>query len=395
MSLLIQQLRVAHKDLRLAGKTQNAILHLPEKQLLYLLSVLRNEQPILPQISIEEWQEFLSALAPHAIQSFFYWQIKSLPQALQPPGEICDQLRRLYFTSLARSLRLERQVAEIQQAFLAKDVQVLVLKGPALGRLVYPNPALRPSCDLDLLVKPRQFRLAREILIYSGYNICEQNFENFADFQIEERFVPDEQNNCPVELHWDIHNLKTIQKHNGMEELFSRAIRVADFEMLHPVDALIHAAIHNTMVHNQDMTLRWILDFTFLAQYMSDPQDWLVLQQRSVDWRARLAVEHSLKMAQLWFGAKLPQEFSDFLTWPKPTTLEKQAWSDTINRYESIFSMLRVRGVSSLKTLLRFAFPPSKIMRGEFSCIHFWQLPQAYVRRWLRWLARRRRGRLL
>jgi len=84
---------------------------------------------------------------------------------------------------------MERQLREIIEGFQEEGVRVLVLRGPALAFSLYPDPAMRPSCDLDLLVLPEQVVQARGILEDLGYKCLAKRFETARDFFREECFV--------------------------------------------------------------------------------------------------------------------------------------------------------------------------------------------------------------
>ncbi|NIR15085.1 MAG: nucleotidyltransferase family protein, partial [Desulfobacterales bacterium] len=103
-----------------------------------------------------------------------------------------------------RSLHMERQLQEIIEAFQEQGVRVLVLRGPALAFSLYPDPAMRPSGDLDLLVIPEHVVQARDILESLGYRCLARRFETARDFFREECFVHQESpgNKFPVDLHW-------------------------------------------------------------------------------------------------------------------------------------------------------------------------------------------------
>lgn len=68
-----------------------------------------------------------------------------------------DSLPKL-FTSiehfLATQLRVEQQSMAVIDALLDASIDFRVLKGFATGYLDYPNPAMRPVGDLDILIRP-------------------------------------------------------------------------------------------------------------------------------------------------------------------------------------------------------------------------------------------------
>ena len=63
-------------------------------------------------------------------------------------------LNRVFLYAAARAMRSGRQIQVVVDALEAAGIPSVLLKGPALARTVYPDPALRQSVDIDLLVRP-------------------------------------------------------------------------------------------------------------------------------------------------------------------------------------------------------------------------------------------------
>jgi Uncharacterised nucleotidyltransferase len=64
----------------------------------------------------------------------------------------------------ASTFRLDIKGAEIRQAFGAAGIRTILLKGPALARLLYPDSRSRGYSDVDLLVDPAAVQPAEQIL---------------------------------------------------------------------------------------------------------------------------------------------------------------------------------------------------------------------------------------
>jgi len=394
---LAEKIRNLHQELTLCGEPPNALLYFPNQLIIYISSLLRNEALPPPELPLNQWSDILSCLRSHWILPLLYRQISSLPPENHPPEEVMNKIRKSFLISRVRCLHMEKQLDEIINAFHNEEVQILVLKGPSLALSVYPDPALRPSSDLDLLVLSEQISKARAILGKLGYQNLGKRFEHSRDFYSEETFLHQKnaRDNRAIELHWDLHSFSGISREVKVEELFQRAVKIGKagltFETLHPVDALIHRAINMAIWHNKDIRLIWIYDTALLAQHLEAPEDWQALLERSVDWRARLALEYSLKMAQIWVGFKLPERYDDFSRWPPPTETETAFWSDALLRHDRLTSFLKLHwsnttGVfKKARFLLHLLFPNPRIIRLDYPPAHNWLLPFSYVRRLYRW----------
>jgi len=389
-----------HPGLRLCGTTDKSLLHLSDELLTYVRSVLKDESPSAPEVSVDEWSSLLNFLRANWMIPFTYRKIGSLPPERRPPETITDEMRQAFLVSVVRSLYMETQLQEIIEAFRERDVRVLILRGPALAFSLYPDPAMRPSSDLDLLVMPKNVVQARGILESLGYTCLARRFETARDFFREECFI-DQKNpgdKLPVDLHWvhwELHPFFKGSEEVEIEDLFQRAWKfetpTLTFETLHPVDYLIHSAIHLVMIHRNEMRLSWIYDTALLARHLQVPDDWETLQERCVAWRARLPLEHCLKMAQAWAGLELPAGFDDFSTWPLPAEDEAAVWADTMRHHWVTILLKRSLAnpyllLKKVPSLLRLLFPHPDIVRLCYPVSSDWLLPFSYVRRWFRWI---------
>jgi hypothetical protein len=377
-----------------------ALVDISEELVNYILSILRDDAPEAPEATLIEWSELLAILKIHWAIPLLYSKVVSLPPECRPPQTITDKMRQDFLVSCVGSLCMERQLQEIIEAFRLQNIQVLVLRGPALAFSLYPDAAMRPSSDLDLLVIPEQVVQARQTLESLGYTCLAKRFEVARDFFREECFVHQgiHRNKFPVDLHWvhwELHPFFKGDEEVDIEDLFQRGWKVETptlaFETLHPVDHLIHSAIHLVMIHKNEIRLSWIYDTALLAQHLRVPEDWKTLQERSVAWGARMPLEQCLKMAQAWTGFQIPKGSDDFSAWPRPTEDECTVWADT-QRYHWVTVLLK-RSLANpslllkrVPSLLRLLFPHPDMVRFCYPTSSKWLLPLSYARRWLRWI---------
>lgn len=400
---LLDEVRHLHPNLQFCGEPRNAILSVSDDLLSYVLSLLKDDDAIhMPQVSITEWKELLHILKAHWILPLLYWKAGRLPDEFRPPTTILDSMRVAFQWSRIRCFHMENQLQKIVAAFNDEGIRILVLKGPALGRMVYPDPALRPASDLDLLILPDQMVRSRAILEDMGYKCDARLFDAEKTLYKDEKFVylDNPRDYRAIDLHWQLHTFLGIRQKAQTEELFDRAIKVESssltFEALNPIDALIHTAINNAFGHDDAMRLIWIYDIKMLALRLAVPDDWQLLQKRCVAWRARRAVEFSIKMAQAWLGLSLPWGFADFSAWPQPTDIEVDGWSKIISRHHRLLSMIRLRmplcsgALERVRFFARLVFPLRDKVCRDFPPSHDFLFPVSYIRRWWHWVEKLR-----
>jgi Uncharacterised nucleotidyltransferase len=104
------------------------------------------------------------------------------------PGETADSVReecRRRFIALASRHRRaaairEKCVDELLTSFANAGVPIILLKGAALAHLIYPNPALRPMIDIDILVEPAEIGRAARIVRTAGFSFASGYESRFA-----------------------------------------------------------------------------------------------------------------------------------------------------------------------------------------------------------------------
>ncbi len=82
------------------------------------------------------------------------------------------EMKKLYlqYVQNRNRNRVQMQILEnILLLFTTKNVDLLILKGGALCNLIYPDTALRPMSDLDILVKEDDAETARRLLSDMGF----------------------------------------------------------------------------------------------------------------------------------------------------------------------------------------------------------------------------------
>ena len=399
MASMMEESRRLHPGTHFVRPSQVGHLEdLPEEVLRYVLAVLGERGPAtVPRLSSEQWLALLPILHPHYVLPLLYRRLRALPESSLPPRPVVDRLRLFFMESAARQFRLEEQLRHLLQGLEAGGVRSLVLKGPALGRSVYPEAASRPTSDIDILTPPRQILHSRKVMESMGYRCIRRSFEDSRDFYHDETFAHPAYPHG-VENHWDLHYLSGIGRKAGVEDFFERAVAIetssAAFYALAPVDALVHRALNSAYVHDWNMRLVWICDVMLLARSLAVPGDWEDLLRRSVEWRARLALEHSLRLARVWLGYEPPVEFRDFRSWPAPSAAESKAWGHVVRRNRSLLSYARLHWSegSSLREKIRYAarvvFPKSAYVKSNYlGKSHKYgadSVAGAYAKRWLR-----------
>jgi hypothetical protein len=85
------------------------------------------------------------------------------------PTDVLRALADYYHWNSLRNQWLIRHLIGLLDALNAAGAPALPLKGPVLGAAAYGDPALRESCDLDILVHDRDLAAVEQLLRGRGY----------------------------------------------------------------------------------------------------------------------------------------------------------------------------------------------------------------------------------
>ena len=383
-------LKTFHRGLPLSGDPPNALLALPDDLLTYLIAAIRNAPRPAPDISPDDWQSFLALLRPHWIVPLLASHVRAWPEECRPPPEIMDDLNRVFLMAAARSLLAGRQIQSATDALNDAGIPVILLKGHALARTVYPDPALRQSSDIDLLVQPHDIPASEEVLEKLGY-VCPAKTFHLSQYEHHHETFSPPGKGLHIELHWVTDHAYDLFPEGWLDEAFSRRIPIRSDDLscdtFSHADHLLYLAFHNIFQH-WTMRLDWVYDISRMMGEFTTQDDWKELGQQSVKLHIRIPLELSLTAASLWTGCELPAGVGNFSTWPVPCERELRLLKYSAARHASLYSCvyLIMQGQPGIREKLRygwrFILPPSPLLHEYRRSPSPADIPLAHLRRW-------------
>jgi putative nucleotidyltransferase-like protein len=295
--------RELHESCRLAGSEENELLTLPDPMITWLVMVLRQRPCPAPDVSAGDWERLLEYLRSHWIGPALYWHIRQLPDACRPPDSCMHTLHHLWLDAEVQTIRAGQQIRRVVEALEAVGIPVLLLKGPALARRVYPSPAMRQGSDIDLLIHYEDMERGEAVMAALGYTCpvktaaqspYSAHHQNFYPGRAGEPFV--------IEMHWQLDCGFGLAPENLVDAVFSRSIRVASddvtFSTLSVEDHLLYQSFHMACQHCSSTRLSWISDIALLSRQIPDIAGWEHLLSLSVERNCRLSLESAVSMAR-------------------------------------------------------------------------------------------------
>lgn len=120
-----------------------------------------------------DWPAVLVAAEAHRLAPLLYHHLHQdvHQDAFRTMPESMRRMLTVQYLRHRRSNLIRLAVLRtILHTYAEERIPVLLLKGSALCRLLYPDPALRPMSDLDLLVKPQDGSRAQQLLTRLGFH---------------------------------------------------------------------------------------------------------------------------------------------------------------------------------------------------------------------------------
>lgn len=343
----------------------------------------------------EEVEGFLARAEFHGVLPLLNDRLRNPELAELWPAAVRNRCRKEALSGAAWDLAQRSETTRLLAAFRDAGVKPLLLKGAALAYSHYPNPALRPRGDVDLLIAARDKMRAEELLGALDYVRVGVPMGEFISQESSWSRVDRFGAGHTVDLHWRSNNSPILAKLLSYEEMAARAVSVLPLGpgavTPCPVHAILFACIHRAGHANAPFIvdgvryparerLIWLYDIHLLASRMATAEfeevaaiasrkrmkaicrEALLLCEKRFALQVPPAVIQTLQpdgdeepSSQFFRGGRLLQMTGDFLALDGPG--ERMGWFKEL------------------------AFPPDQYMRSKYpnSAVHW--LPVLYARR--------------
>lgn len=265
--------------------------------------------------SPELWTKVLELAIAHRVAPLVAEALSRAPAAPVPP-EIRDGFAAQLFRSSATRLLCESTLANIVTLLRARNVELVVLKGPTVAYTAYPRPELRLYHDLDVLCRVSDYPTLHATLLQNGYTSAgtldaRGTHETLADkpSRWESHSVRgfyDPSGDMKLEVHFDALQLG-LRDRSGEE--FWRKLRTLDLNgvpirYLGPEHQLLHLAVH---AHRHDYSrLSWLIELDVLIRQGLGTLDWFGLAALARDEGVGAILRHAVDTAHASLGTPLP-----------------------------------------------------------------------------------------
>lgn len=272
-------------------------------------------EPDLAGLAPADWLRLDALAAEHRLQPLLH---AHAPDGV--PAEIRESWRAAHRAAAMIALAQRADLTETVALLRGKGIEPLALKGAWLAHHAYPELALRPCRDIDLLVAEDAALAGFEHLMEAGYTLAEAPEMSLADTLRLEKHLPVllAPRGTPLELHhrlWEPAGRldHAMPEAPGFAELAARAWRDGEgIAYLGGGDMLRHLVVHAIYSHRLDCGPLVLSDLALTLA--AAPPDWSALWDEAAreGWREGAALLFALveryrpETAIDWAGAGAP-----------------------------------------------------------------------------------------
>ena len=255
-----------------------------------------------------DWERLWAQALRHEVLDLVGATVRGLAGEVAVPAAWIARAQRRSVATLLRNRTLEAELLGVVGALRDAGVDSLPVKGIVLARTLYGSLALRPSADIDVLVRPTDLAAARAALRALGFaHAAAPAFEALHHpFHDQQYFRQAADGQVCLELH---HALWSAQHFGDADGLWERRVptRLGDTEVriLCPEDTLLHLAVHRA---RSPLRLRHLCDVAELVRRDWATLDWdrVVVAAHAVG--ARTTLHETLVLAGELLGAPAPPD---------------------------------------------------------------------------------------
>lgn len=259
------------------------------------------------------WVLFLQLTALERAESVIASRFARLGLSLPP--EVAGQLKAMALRSDLRMTTVSHRLDRTLEALAAQEIQVVLLKGAALGRTVYGSFARRPMLDLDLLIHPRDAQAASTAALAVGWVASET--DRATDHYSGHFHLPPFTDGLGLGFNLELHTGLFVPGHPfdwPFEDVWARKrpLPKGPGSVPSPEDLLLHVALHFSWSHMARVgTWRAFRDLLTLAE--SGTVDWNAFVQQTIKSHGGPAVYWTLRLARRFGVSAIPPEVESAL----------------------------------------------------------------------------------
>jgi hypothetical protein len=245
----------------------------------------------------DAWLELPAQAELHGMAPLLRHHLRHLGASI--PKETSQILDGLYARHRAANRIHTQTLLQVNSLFAQAGMRALLLKGLGLAHQCYPNPALRPVSDIDLLIHWQDARPALALLSGVGFRVDPLlSPPQPVPAELTADSPPKDGLSTRIELHFPEENPRG--EFNGLDDS-PRALTI-EGQVVHVpgvLPSLRYLSRHYrrhlfAATHTKPLQLKWIADLISLAEQHAETLDWQSLRRSDPALLKQFEVFYSL-----------------------------------------------------------------------------------------------------
>lgn len=289
--------------------------------------------------------------------------------------EIVKKFQKQQMLAIYRYQKIQYELEQLCATLENAKINHIPLKG-AILRNYYPEPWMRTSCDIDILIPSKDLKVAVECIVEKlNYKKGNKNFHDFSLFS---------ESGVHLELHYDlIEEMRHPAFSNVLAKVWNYAELKKDFQHHYLLrdDFFYYYHIAHMVKHFEEggCGIRPFLDLWILEHRLEHDASArkMLLEEGNLFTFAQAARQ----LADVWFSCELHNDISK--------QMEKYIlFGGVYGNLENKISVQQSKKGGRLRYLVTKIFPPYTTLKFQFPVLqkHFYLTPVFIIVRWWKWL---------
>ena len=255
-----------------------------------------------------QWEIVLATANKHQIAPLVYVNLSKISHKnLNIPSAIFNRFKKAQIRNIFVKKRTEEVLEKVLALFAQKGIDVMLVKGEALGRLVYDQPWHTTSLDVDLVIRAREDELTegdhREITkLLDDFNHERNQFKEHIEYDFYEHHDITMSNILPVD--WERIWVEAEKLHVKGHDVF----------VMPPEDMLLATAI--TSCRKRFFRLRSLCDLATIVEKYPN-LDWGLVVRKAHAYKCNTILYTALMVTQITVGCRVPDDILTDLKVPR------------------------------------------------------------------------------
>lgn len=284
--------------------------------------------------SVRNWNKVAFHCIQHRVSGWVLQSVVLSNIAAMVPEDVLGAIRADARRAALQGLMLSGELVRVQRALDAAGVSSLLLKGPAIANRFYADPALRPYCDIDLLLPIEQHDPAMAVFKALGYVVSEDHGgleaanHGTCEWPYETAFKHTA-TGFSLDVHYD--HFQIGVKPRFLSDVWRRSedwsFEGHSTRILALDDLFLFLCVH--LSHHGFGGLFWFKDIDLILRRHGDELDWPWLLSTAESEGVSSSLGYTLRLLNMLLGTEIPPQASRLVSAAGRSLAHRVLWRES------------------------------------------------------------------